>query len=76
MTSKYIKKTILSLALSRQTHYRMTSSMESSGASLDPNHTHFVLVDDGSVGKYGVEIQLRSKLEKLISQQRIDPDSK
>ncbi|XP_072050607.1 transient receptor potential cation channel subfamily M member 3-like [Amphiura filiformis] len=57
------------------THYRMTSSMESKGASLDPNHTHFVLVDDGSVGKYGVEIQLRSKLEKLIAQQRIDPDS-
>ena len=54
----------------------MTSSQEANGASLDPNHTHFVLVDNGSVGKYGVEIQLRSMLEKLIAQQKIDPDSK
>ncbi|XP_072167495.1 transient receptor potential cation channel subfamily M member 3-like [Diadema setosum] len=56
-------------------HYRLTSSDRGSGASLDPNHTHFILVDDGSVGHYGVEISLRSKLEKLISSKKIDATS-
>ncbi|CAL8265823.1 unnamed protein product [Lota lota] len=36
---------------------------------LDHNHTHFLLVDDGTHGHYGVEIELRSRLEKFISQQ-------
>ncbi|KAM4609093.1 transient receptor potential cation channel subfamily M member 2 [Polymixia lowei] len=36
---------------------------------LDNNHSHFLLVDDGTHGRYGVEIELRSRLEKLISQQ-------
>ena len=54
----------------------MTSSMESSGACLDPNHTHFILVDNGTVGKYGVEITLRSSLEKLVSMHKMDPASK
>lgn len=30
---------------------------------LDPNHTNFILVDDGSEGQFGKEIQFRSKLE-------------
>nr|XP_057938678.1 transient receptor potential cation channel subfamily M member 2 isoform X1 [Doryrhamphus excisus] len=34
---------------------------------LDNNHTHFLLVDDGTHGRYGVEIDLRSRLEKCIS---------
>nr|XP_061799468.1 transient receptor potential cation channel subfamily M member 2-like [Nerophis lumbriciformis] len=34
---------------------------------LDNNHTHFLLVDDGTHGRYGVEIDLRSRLEKYIS---------
>ncbi|XP_022086912.1 transient receptor potential cation channel subfamily M member 3-like isoform X2 [Acanthaster planci] len=59
----------------RVKHYRMTSSLESSGASLDPNHTHFILVDNGTVGKYGVEITLRSSLEKLVSNHKMDPAS-
>ncbi|XP_061023445.1 transient receptor potential cation channel subfamily M member 2 [Dama dama] len=36
---------------------------------LDSNHSHFILVDDGTHGRYGVEIPLRTKLEKFISQQ-------
>ncbi|XP_059896927.1 transient receptor potential cation channel subfamily M member 2 [Gadus macrocephalus] len=35
---------------------------------LDDNHSHFLLVDDGTHGRYGVEIELRSRLEKFISQ--------
>ncbi|XP_071965204.1 transient receptor potential cation channel subfamily M member 3-like [Antedon mediterranea] len=53
-------------------YYRVTSSSTSSGASLDPNHSHFILVDNGTVKQYGVEISLRSKLEKLISKQTLD----
>lgn len=34
---------------------------------LDPNHTHFILVDDGSTGSYGVEISFRVELEKELS---------
>lgn len=30
---------------------------------LDSNHTHFILVDDGSVGAFGKEIEFRSRLE-------------
>ena len=30
---------------------------------LDPNHSHFILVDDGSEGQYGKEIQFRNELE-------------
>lgn len=38
---------------------------------LDINHTHFLLVDDGTHGHYGVEIELRTRLEKHISQQSL-----
>ncbi|KAK3595125.1 hypothetical protein CHS0354_002378 [Potamilus streckersoni] len=33
---------------------------------LDPNHTHFILVDDGSIKKYGVERSLRDNLEQEL----------
>ncbi|XP_035953132.1 transient receptor potential cation channel subfamily M member 2 isoform X1 [Halichoerus grypus] len=36
---------------------------------LDSNHSHFILVDDGTHGRYGVEIPLRTTLEKFISEQ-------
>ncbi|XP_047702875.1 transient receptor potential cation channel subfamily M member 2 isoform X2 [Prionailurus viverrinus] len=36
---------------------------------LDSNHSHFILVDDGTHGCYGVEIPLRTRLEKFISEQ-------
>ncbi|KAM5275432.1 transient receptor potential cation channel subfamily M member 2 isoform 10-T14 [Hipposideros larvatus] len=36
---------------------------------LDSNHSHFILVDDGTHGRYGVEIALRTRLEKFISEQ-------
>lgn len=34
---------------------------------LDPNHTHFLLIDNGSVRKYGTEIEFRAELERSIS---------
>jgi len=35
---------------------------------LGPNHTHFILVDDGTQPTYYKDNDLRSKLEKLVSQ--------
>lgn len=34
--------------------------------SLDPNHSYFLLVDDGSYSEFGVEIALRAELENEI----------
>lgn len=36
---------------------------------LDSNHSHFILVDDGTHGCYGLEIPLRTRLEKFMSEQ-------
>ncbi|XP_037380756.1 transient receptor potential cation channel subfamily M member 2 isoform X1 [Talpa occidentalis] len=35
---------------------------------LDSNHSHFILVDDGTHGQYWAEIELRTSLEKFISE--------
>ena len=35
-------------------------------APLDPFHTHFLLVDNGTDGKSGVEINMRVNLEQYI----------
>uniref|UniRef100_A0A3B4UZH4 Transient receptor potential cation channel, subfamily M, member 2 n=1 Tax=Seriola dumerili TaxID=41447 RepID=A0A3B4UZH4_SERDU len=48
-------------------HYPMDIKGQSRLSCLDNNHTHFLLVDDGTHGRYGVEIELRSRLEKCIS---------
>ena len=44
----------------------MTNSIETKGACLDNNHTHFFLVDDGRISQYGAEIKFRARLEKQI----------
>ncbi|XP_005091977.2 transient receptor potential cation channel subfamily M member-like 2 [Aplysia californica] len=36
-------------------------------SALDRNHTHFLLVDNGTDGQYGAEIKFRSELESYIS---------
>ena len=35
-------------------------------AYLDPNHSHFLLVDNGTQHKYGVEISMRGAVERAI----------
>ncbi|KAJ8392633.1 hypothetical protein AAFF_G00073070 [Aldrovandia affinis] len=50
-------------------HYSLDEKSQGRLSCLDVNHSHFLLVDDGTHGRYGVEIALRSKLEKHISQQ-------
>uniref|UniRef100_A0A671Z495 Transient receptor potential cation channel, subfamily M, member 2 n=1 Tax=Sparus aurata TaxID=8175 RepID=A0A671Z495_SPAAU len=48
-------------------HYVMDIEGQGRLSCLDNNHTHFLLVDDGTQGQYGVEIELRSRLEKCIA---------
>uniref|UniRef100_A0A8C1D523 Transient receptor potential cation channel, subfamily M, member 2 n=1 Tax=Cyprinus carpio carpio TaxID=630221 RepID=A0A8C1D523_CYPCA len=52
-------------------YYALDEQGQGRLSCLDINHTHFLLVDDGTHGHYGVEIELRARLEKLISQQTL-----
>ncbi|NXV22823.1 TRPM2 protein, partial [Cepphus grylle] len=49
--------------------YVLDEENQGSLSCLDSNHSHFILVDDGTHGRYGVEIALRTRLEKFISEQ-------
>ncbi|XP_061326815.1 transient receptor potential cation channel subfamily M member 6-like isoform X1 [Pezoporus flaviventris] len=40
-------------------------------STLNSMHSHFLMADDGTVGKYGNEMMLRRNLEKYISHQKI-----
>ncbi|KAL5255510.1 hypothetical protein ACHWQZ_G010918 [Mnemiopsis leidyi] len=48
--------------------YETKESKKGRGAFLDPNHTHFLLVDDGTQYKYGKEIKFRALLEQKLSE--------
>lgn len=39
---------------------------------LNNSHSHFILADNGTHGKYGAEVRLRRQLEKHISLQKIN----
>jgi hypothetical protein len=47
-------------------YYSKTKPTSATGAGLDPNHKFYVLVDDGTVGRFGTEIAARSRLEKIL----------
>uniref|UniRef100_UPI00398E70EC transient receptor potential cation channel subfamily M member 2 n=1 Tax=Pristiophorus japonicus TaxID=55135 RepID=UPI00398E70EC len=51
--------------------YSMDEANQGRLSCLDHNHSHFILVDNGTHGQYGVEIPLRTQLEKYISKQRM-----
>ena len=44
-------------------HSMVSESCDMLEPTLNPNHSHFILVDDGSEGRFGKEIEFRSKLE-------------
>ena len=48
--------------------YRIQGEQKSKQSFLDPNHTHFILVDNGTQRRFATEIEFRAKLEKEISQ--------
>ncbi|KAK3097474.1 hypothetical protein FSP39_009961, partial [Pinctada imbricata] len=51
--------------------YHCVSSPKTNSAVLNSNHSYFLLVDNGTVGKYGGEIIFRKRLERFIAQQKI-----
>ncbi|GAB6029581.1 hypothetical protein CHUAL_005324 [Chamberlinius hualienensis] len=51
--------------------YQNICSLKSKFAMLNNRHAYFLLVDDGTVGKFGCEIGFRKRLEKHISKQTI-----
>ena len=46
--------------------YHLGSYLFEKGVFLDANHTHFLLVDNGSENVYGTEIEFRGKFEEHI----------
>jgi hypothetical protein len=50
--------------------YVKTQPSSSIGAGLDPNHTFFVLFDNGTVGLFGEEILALARLEALLRNTR------
>ncbi|XP_075140952.1 transient receptor potential cation channel subfamily M member 2 [Leptodactylus fuscus] len=63
------RNSLISTTGSFPAQYHIDEENQGSFSCLDNNHSHFILVDDGTNGKYGVEILLRAKLEKFISEQ-------
>ncbi|XP_007937798.1 transient receptor potential cation channel subfamily M member 6 [Orycteropus afer afer] len=51
--------------------YQTLSNPLSKLTTLNSRHSHFILSDDGTVGKYGNEMKLRRNLEKYLSLQKI-----
>ncbi|XP_060573986.1 transient receptor potential cation channel subfamily M member 3-like [Ruditapes philippinarum] len=51
--------------------YHCVSSPKTNYSVLNNNHSYFLLVDNGTVGKYGGEIIFRKRLEKYIAHQKI-----
>ncbi|KAG7473400.1 hypothetical protein MATL_G00095360 [Megalops atlanticus] len=52
--------------------YQMMSNPLSKLSVLNSSHSHFILADNGTCGKYGAEVKLRRLLEKHISLQKIN----
>ena len=45
--------------------------LKKSHTALDPNHTHFILVDNQKLNEYAGETDLRSNLESAISNYQV-----
>ncbi|CAF4801552.1 unnamed protein product, partial [Rotaria sp. Silwood2] len=48
-------------------HYAKPRDVQKDEASLEPNHTEFIFIDDGTPSKYGSEIEFRSRFERAIA---------
>lgn len=53
--------------------YQSVGNPLSKRACLNGLHSHFLLVDDGTLGKQGDQMQLRARLERLLQLQKIHP---
>ncbi|XP_043958746.1 transient receptor potential cation channel subfamily M member 1-like isoform X2 [Gambusia affinis] len=52
--------------------YQTMSNPLSKLSVLNSSHSHFILSDNGTTGKYGAEVRLRRQLEKHVSLQKIN----
>ncbi|XP_048236497.1 transient receptor potential cation channel subfamily M member-like 2 isoform X3 [Haliotis rufescens] len=50
--------------------HRIVNDPKPKQSCLDPNHTHFILVDNGTQQQFAVEIPFRGKLENEIAKQK------
>ncbi|CAF4102270.1 unnamed protein product, partial [Rotaria magnacalcarata] len=55
--------------------YLKTPNEEKGQASLEPNHTEFIFINDGTQRKYGGEIVFRANLERAIAEGFFTPQS-
>ncbi|XP_036847247.2 transient receptor potential cation channel subfamily M member 6 isoform X3 [Manis javanica] len=55
--------------------YQILGNPLSKLTTLNSMHSHFILSDDGTLGKYGNEMKLRRNLEKYLSLQKIHSSS-
>lgn len=53
-------------------NYRIEKEQKPKESFLDPNHSHFILVDNASQHKFGIEIPFRARLENEVSKIRTD----
>nr|XP_014345762.1 PREDICTED: transient receptor potential cation channel subfamily M member 2 [Latimeria chalumnae] len=67
----YNRESLLSKEEKFPAEYVLDDENQGRLSCLDNNHSHFILVDDGTHGNYGVEIPLRTKLEEFISNQTL-----
>ena len=49
--------------------YRRPLKDKAPEAVLDPNHTAFICCDDGTVNKYGTELDFRTKFEQFVKEE-------
>ncbi|KAH3725683.1 hypothetical protein DPMN_051532 [Dreissena polymorpha] len=56
----------------RPANYRIEKKQKPNEIFLDPNHSHFILVDNATQHKFDVEIPFRSKLEKEIAHMKTE----
>ena len=56
--------------------YSKTHASWKGGAGLDPNHSHFLLVDNGTAGIFGTEITVRGRLEAVLRERQAHEDFK
>ena len=52
--------------------YRTDGPKIRKSSPIDRNHSHFILVDNGTQHSFGTEIQFRAKLESAISEMKTD----
>lgn len=63
------------VARGREVPYHAIASPRSRMAVLNNRHAYFLMVDNGTQGRYGAEVVLRRKLEKYISMQKLNPST-